>query len=636
MGGSCPIPFMRIFNYLYFGLFFLVLFVVHTYHLFIIEPGGESERFLFLVEALAQSFIEALLLALCAALLPRLLCLPFIFLASLLFLSHLIDFYLIRLMDISVWHGLNFLADESWQNFLEMLSASNVSIKTWLLGGGLSLLSIGLLMALFYIAQHFSDKKPLLFSQRLLGKTLSFSLAGLLCWEAFLASFAQPQSAEKYQRALPWKRSLLQAFPRTISLPSSLRPFEGEKELLKKLDRSDLSLKQRPDLFLFVIESLRENFLTSETAPHLFLFNKEEKNHCRLSFSNSNATHTSWFSLFHSKLPLYWGEVRRQNWISGSPALRILKKAGYQIHAYSSSRLSFYKMDQLLFGEKRELIDALHEFPSEEGRQPWESDRQTMQKLNEDLLSIDEKGGRLFIVFLESTHFDYSWPEHNHSLFTPFTETINYLKISYTQEDLEGIKNSYRNAIHYIDDLFGQFLTTLKVTSRWEDATIVLTGDHGEEFFEQGHLFHASNLSEMQTRVPIYYRFGAPSKTTSELHTCQQITSHIDIFPTLLHHVAGDDRFGCFFQGHSLLRALPRPFVVAARYNASRAPYEFFIHNGRYQLTLRFCNERAIFHSKKLRVISIKSDEESSVPCTSSFIQEEFSPALSHLFSNYF
>ena len=45
------------------------------------------------------------------------------------------------------------------------------------------------------------------------------------------------------------------------------------------------------------------------------------------------------------------------------------------------------------------------------------------------------------------------------TLFLPIEEEINYLKAT-TDGNVDGIKNRYRNAIHYIDSLFKKFLET--------------------------------------------------------------------------------------------------------------------------------------------------------------------------------
>ena len=74
---------------------------------------------------------------------------------------------------------------------------------------------------------------------------------------------------------------------------------------MQRLDSRIFSLNHKPDIYLFVIESLREDYITVENSPHLNQF-KEKNVSFDLTLSNANATHNSWFSLFHSKFPFYW------------------------------------------------------------------------------------------------------------------------------------------------------------------------------------------------------------------------------------------------------------------------------------------------------------------------------------------
>ena len=75
----------------------------------------------------------------------------FVVLIFFIFLSHLIDFPLVRLMDMSIWFTYNFVTDESYQNFIEMLRASSISLSTWLMGivFGCVLIAAGIYMFRF-------------------------------------------------------------------------------------------------------------------------------------------------------------------------------------------------------------------------------------------------------------------------------------------------------------------------------------------------------------------------------------------------------------------------------------------------------------------------------------------------------
>ena len=169
-------------------------------------------------------------------------------------------------------------------------------------------------------------------------------------------------------------------------------------------------LERKPDIFLFVVESLRDDFLTEVVTPTLSRFRKEN-HHFSNTLSISNATQKTWFSLFYSMYPFYWTRYQPKQWDQGGLPLALLKKMGYQTHVYASSRLNYYGMDESLFGKDRNLVDHLHEFRVNESLTAAETDSMAIEKLCSDVQSSEQKGGRIFITFLDSTHFDYSWPQ---------------------------------------------------------------------------------------------------------------------------------------------------------------------------------------------------------------------------------
>ena len=125
-----------------------------------------------------------------------------------------------------------------------------------------------------------------------------------------------------------------------------------------------------------------------------------------------------------------------------------------------------------------------------------------------------------------------------------------------------------------MDYLFGKFLGSNVVD---ENAVVVFTGDHGEEFYENGRLFHASHLSEAQTHVPLYYRFGSESKAL--LEKASNVSSHIDIFPTLIDYVCGLQNIRLDLDGESIFSPTKRLFNISARYNGGKEPFEFLVES---------------------------------------------------------
>ena len=621
-------------NYIYFGFLFLCFSLIHTYHVLILENGSIGFKGFFFIYAIAQTFVElaalGLLIAFSQRYLPRVATSMLILFSFILFLADLIDFPLVRIMDMTVWYALGFVSQESWHNIVEMLYASHTSFLSWILGVvfAAAVLFLGLL---FY---RYSDKASQKFALPipLASYLIALVVVPLLMSAGdFVALSLTPYSTYyQYEKTLPWKTTFLPLPQRILTLSSPLKDIKPEKEVLVSIDQKNLAVKKKPDVYLFVIESLRDDFITPDVAPHLSQF-KQSSFQSPDSYSSANATQMSWFSLFYSEFPFYWQQFPKKGWTSGSVPLQFFKKLGYQIDVFSSVRLSYYDMDQIIFGDKTKLASQIHLYPHDQDLQAFQSDQRTIGKLCEEIKMREEGGGRLCVIFLESTHFDYSWPKNLQSPFQPVADQINYLKLALFKDDLEMIKNRYRNSIYYIDSLFGTFWEALQAQKGGEEAMVVVLGDHGEAFYENGHIFHASNLCEAQTRIPIYYHFGKNAELPSQ--TISSLSSHIDVFPTLLHVLTGEENFSEFFAGQSIFSEKRWPFAVAARYNAGRSPYEFFIHNGVNKLLARFDNEKAIFQSQNLHILSTTDAQDETLNFSMESIKAQFEPALHRIFS---
>ncbi len=621
-------------NYIYFGLLFFALSALQVYHVLLIGSTNLFTVEIYTAVAILESFIEVSFLAWISVFLlnRRLNVLHWIYICVLtvFFFLRLVDFALVRLMDVSVWRWIELIFQETFSNFVEMLYATNVEISMWVMSFCAVLGFIALNCLLFYLSSKLCNKKPWLFSSK---KAITFCLLGFLsvgATEVFLYVTPISHASFRYSKALPWKRTLLDTKEEIIEVQGYLEDPQTSRMQLSEIDSSFFSLERKPDIFLFIVESLRDDFLTEVVTPTLAQF-REENHRFPKALSIANGTHKTWFSLFYSLQPFYWTKYQPKQWTHGSTPLALLKKMGYQTHVYASSRLNYYAMDESLFGKDRHLVDHLHEFRLNASLSASESDFMAIQKLCQDVQMSNQKGGRVFIVFLDSTHFDYSWPQNKEPLFSPVQDKIDYLEVICGRKQLEIIKNRYRNSIHYVDELFGIFQKTLKEHDVWDDSVVVFTADHGEEFNEYGCVFHASGLSLPQLQIPLYVKLGQ-----SKLEPCldgSRVASQMDIFPTIFHYLVGEDSLAPLFHGESLFGLKKKNYVIGARYNASQVPSEFYIQKNEYRMILEFCNPRDIYHCRFLKVKSILNKEEDQVPFSFSFVENNFRDVLDDLFS---
>ncbi|HEY2809994.1 MAG TPA: sulfatase-like hydrolase/transferase [Rhabdochlamydiaceae bacterium] len=615
-------------NYLFFGFYFLFVSFIHVYHVFLIEPTLTFATYFFLIYAIVQCAIETLLLVLFANAMKIFFRKKAMALYSLavffLLLTHVIDFPLVRFMDMSFWYALNFISAETPQNFLELLYASNVSLFIWILCGvvGFGILFSGIYF--YHKTQQMAHKRPLILPYPMLAASLCTLCLFIMTWDYSTHKWARSNYFDLYEKTLPWKSTFFRERQQLIKVAHRLREPPSQEELLKKVPLDALTSHSKPDIFLFVIESLREDYITAEQAPHLFQF-KNSNVSFDLALSNANATQISWFSLFSSQYPFYWGRAESKQ---GSLPLKLLKDIGYKIYCYSAARLNFYEMDRVIFGEKGTLAEEIATFDNNNSEASCQRDRKAIEKVVQEM-QTSPSGGRLFILFLDSTHHDYSWPSEQPSYFNPCDKKINFFRAALSNSGLELIKNRYRNSLFYVDSLFGRFIDTLNAYEGKQEAVVVVTADHGEEFYEEGHLFHASGLSHAQMHVPLYYKLGSEKKKAATAMSC-----HMDIFPTLFHHLTGRDCMQGVLQGQSIFSKERWPYTITARFNGTRSPCEFSLHNGRQKLTASFSDERNIFNAKGLRIISTKNRNGEVIPHNINSIKEQFGEAIDHIFTN--
>jgi membrane-anchored protein YejM (alkaline phosphatase superfamily) len=114
---------------------------------------------------------------------------------------------------------------------------------------------------------------------------------------------------------------------------------------------------------------------------------------------------------------------------------------------------------------------------------------------------------------------------------------------------IEGVKNRYKNACVAADVVVSGMLEALERQGLAENTIVVVTGDHGEEFYEHGQFGHTSNYTPEQTWVSFVMR--GPGIVPGDE---ERPTSHLDLAPTLLERLGVDPALrGKYSVGANLL-----------------------------------------------------------------------------------
>ncbi len=160
---------------------------------------------------------------------------------------------------------------------------------------------------------------------------------------------------------------------------------------------------------------------------------------------------------------------------------------------------------------------------------------------------IQENAGRSFFLFLHTyqIHNPYLSPAPYDTMFLDADATLRRLDMSplgYNHENrykppeseayLRNIIALYDEEIRYTDEaLIAPLLGELKKLNLYDRTMIVITADHGEEFFEKGGWLHTHALYEPLLKVPLIIKYPGSKDGGTRVDRRARIT---DIMPTIL------------------------------------------------------------------------------------------------------
>ena len=257
-------------------------------------------------------------------------------------------------------------------------------------------------------------------------------------------------------------------------------------------------------------------------------------------YSSGNGTRMGMFGMFYGIYGSYWFDFLRSQ--KAPVLLHSLKQAGYKMEAYTSAKFTYPEFDKTIFSEfpKDKLFSDI-------GGQPWERDQKNVTKIIKFMDQAKQEKTPFFsFMFFESTHANYTFPVED--VINPdYLQNLDYVSTDFA-ENIEGIKARYENSSYYLDQQFARLFDYLKKSELLENTIVIVTGDHGEEFMENGYWGHNSTFSEQQIRVPliIYHPNAEPQQH-------DQLSSHLDIPATVLHLLGNEASSSTYSFGSDLL-----------------------------------------------------------------------------------
>jgi len=317
---------------------------------------------------------------------------------------------------------------------------------------------------------------------------------------------------------------------------------------------------QGPNVFLIVIDTLRADYLPlygatgKASTPNLDAFAKDAVVF-RNSFSQAPWTKPSFGTIFTGQYPGVHGAEGKASVLPEQAVTlaETLRDSGYYTQAFPNNRnlLPYYGLDQgftgydylmphLYFGasfssERLAIYEVL--------RRVW---------IRSKLPHIDVE--HFYRPAPEENAAALNWLDHNEVprdmpflLFTHYMDPhdpymtqdpggTGYASIVLgTNPDpdmyLEPMRAAYIDEVERVDKAIGEFMEGLRKRGLYDDAMIVFTADHGEEFYEHKGWSHGPTLYEEVTHIPLLIKFPG-NRHGGEVNT--GIARHVDIMPTIL------------------------------------------------------------------------------------------------------
>jgi len=263
----------------------------------------------------------------------------------------------------------------------------------------------------------------------------------------------------------------------------------------------------------------------------------------------------------------------------------VLKQNGYYTAGFSSSPIVTKTETSYSLGGFEQGFDTFDDsiYKGEKKNWQWRSPEGIIEHALRWLDANYKKNFFLFLYIMDP-HDVYHSPEPYNSLYDPDYPgkklIIAGAPTFYEKKILEGTETGlndrdifhlislYDGEITYADAEIGRLLKKLEELNLMDDTLIIITSDHGEEFFEHGGLKHGYTLYNEAIKIPLI--FMCPSQLPQNIKI-DEIVQSLDIVPTVLDIV--DIKKPKIMQGESLLPLIKKKKPKWRNYALSESPF---------------------------------------------------------------
>jgi uncharacterized protein len=312
---------------------------------------------------------------------------------------------------------------------------------------------------------------------------------------------------------------------------------------------SSIRFERKPDILLLLMESTREDYLRPEVMPRLWKRAAERgtvfERHNTSCPSTFFAVYGLLFGMHAHTFDAALGSGRR-------PLLfGALAANGYASKIFAASSVDWMGLKETVFGEVQQELET--DWPPELGSD--QRDALIVEHAEAAARAAPPDKPLFLFLFFDGTHFNY-FPTARSTVFLPQWSGGGALKA--TAEPARNILNRARNSAYEVDWKIDELLDAYE-KARGHRPLVVITGDHGEEMREKGHVGHGSALVQEQIQVPMVITGdGVP------VGRVRATTVHDDVVPTLFRLLGDRTDPRLYGDGQSMFEAREDRFVLVS------------------------------------------------------------------------
>ncbi|MBQ6705613.1 MAG: DUF3413 domain-containing protein [Opitutales bacterium] len=323
--------------------------------------------------------------------------------------------------------------------------------------------------------------------------------------------------------------------------------------------RAPLVASQEPtkNILVIFIDSWNVRTFTPDVMPNVCEFAKTAQVFSE-HYSGDHGTRTGVISFFHGLPGLYFYAIRDGG--VSSAFIDTLVKNKYEMGIYATASLANPPFTRTIF---KNVPEGVMRYNLAEGVSTAEGDVKTADAwldFTKKYTSVPAAERKPFFGFLffDELH-SMVMPKDAEKKFPTDWENAKYELLS-KDMDPTPFFNLYKNGAYWLDKQIKRVLDDLRERGLLENTIVVLTGDHGQEFNEDGNNTwgHGSGFSTHQLKVPfMLFDASLPPKTYSHW------TAHYDVTVSLLKkYLHIQNPAGDFSVGKDLFDATPREWLL--------------------------------------------------------------------------